>query len=112
MACHASTEPMPRISLLAVVRFWGEGLSGAGMLQNISMTGALIWPATTIPACSTDLRLELVTAGGMHMRTGATVIRREGAGFAVALRWFEPQTDQILNTIIQLGIPRLSPRRT
>ena len=103
MAPNANPKPMPRISLPAIVRFWGPGISGAGMLENVSMTGALIWPATTIPARSTDLRLELVTGGGLRVRAGATVIRRDGAGFAVGLRSLEPPVDRLLQAIIRLG---------
>jgi hypothetical protein len=75
---------MPRHEMRAAVAFWGSNLEGGGTISNISVSGALIEPASPSVLPGTPLKLFVNGVEFSSVELSAEVVRTTGAGFAVS----------------------------
>ncbi len=91
---------MPRHEMRAAVAFWGTNLEGGGTISNISVSGALIEPASPSVLPGTSLKLFVNGVEFSSVELSAEVVRTTGSGFAVSFDELGAETDRLLRELL------------
>ncbi len=92
---------MPRHEMRAAVAFWGSHLEGGGTISNISVSGALIEPASPSVLPGTTLKLFVNGVEFSSVELSAEVVRTTPSGFAVSFDELGPETDRLLHELLE-----------
>ncbi|MEE9280283.1 MAG: PilZ domain-containing protein [Myxococcota bacterium] len=94
----------PRHAIRTPVAYWGADFEGGGTLANISLSGALIEPASPAVVPGTQLTVSVPYFPRTHVELRSVelrsrVVRSTDCGFAVLFHELAPEASQVLGEL-------------